>query len=61
MGLAFANKTITAEQLLDLRESKHAAAFREWLSFATPREPHDEIVRWYVESLGQPSSQSILF
>lgn len=54
IGLAFADKLITAEQLLDLRESKHAEAFRTWLGESEPQESHDEIVRRYVESLGKP-------
>ena len=55
IGFAFADKLISAEQLLDLRESKHAEAFRTWLGESTPQESHDDIVRRYVESLGKPS------
>lgn len=55
VGLAFSDKLITPEQLLDLRESKHAGAFRKWLSAADPQESHVDIVKRYVESLGQPN------
>jgi len=55
IGLAFADGMITAEQLLDLRESKHAEAFRSWLGQSNPQDSHVDIVRRYVETLGKPS------
>lgn len=55
IGLAFADGMITAEQLLDLRESKHAEAFRIWLGESDPQDTHEDIVRRYVETLGKPS------
>lgn len=54
IGLAFANNLITAEQLLDLRESKHAEALRSWFAGFEPQDSHEDIVRKYVESLGKP-------
>ena len=55
IGEAFSKGAFTAEQLLDLRESKHSQAFRNWFSSEYPKETSQEIVERYVNSLGQPS------
>lgn len=55
IGYAFASKAFTPEQLLDLRESKHAQVFRDWFGSGTGNEPAEEIVQKYVESIGKPS------
>jgi hypothetical protein len=55
IGIAFADKLISAEQLLDLRESKHAGSLRDWFAKSTPEESHADITQRYVESLGKSS------
>lgn len=56
IGVAFAKKELSAEQLLDLRESKHAKSFRDWVGSETGTdEKEGDIVRRYVESIGKPS------
>lgn len=53
IGEAFYKKQITSEQLLDLRESKHSQAFRDWFG-GDFSENADDIVNRYVDSLGKP-------
>jgi hypothetical protein len=55
IGQAFAEKRFSAEQLLDLRESKHAQAFRNWIGSGSESEKATEIVNRYIESIGKPS------
>lgn len=55
IGAAFAKKSLTAEQLLDLRESKHAISFRQWIGSGADGENADEIVRRYIGEIGKPS------
>jgi hypothetical protein len=55
IGSAFANKLLTSEKLLALRDSTHAASFREWFAEGSPSENADATVRRFVEQLQQPS------
>lgn len=55
IGNAFASKLFTPEQLLDLRESKHAQAFRDWFDSGSEYEQSEEIIQRYVDSIGKPS------
>lgn len=55
IGQAFAEKKFTAEQLLDLRESRHAQTFRDWIGSGSKNEESEEIVKRYVGSIGKPS------
>jgi hypothetical protein len=55
LGAAYATKRLTSTQLLDLRHSKHCQALRDWFGRGAPGATSDEIMRRYVESLGQPS------
>ncbi|MDD2540866.1 MAG: hypothetical protein PHH28_07455 [Desulfuromonadaceae bacterium] len=43
IGKTFAEKKFAAEQLLDLRESKHAQTFRDWIGSGSENEPSCEI------------------
>lgn len=55
IGEAFSKGAFTAEQLLDLRESKHSQAFRDWFSSESSNETSQQIVERYVDSIGKPS------
>lgn len=55
IGNAFSQGNFTAEQLLDLRESKHSQAFRNWFSSGNNQETAQQIVDRYVSSIGKPS------
>ena len=55
MGLAFANKQLSARQIVDLRHSKHAQSFRDWLAAGNPLTAAEDTLRRYVESVGRPS------
>ncbi|MFZ0996670.1 MAG: SEC-C metal-binding domain-containing protein [Candidatus Sulfotelmatobacter sp.] len=55
LGAAYAAKRLTSTQLLDLRYSKHCQALRDWFSEGAPAATSDEIIRRYIESIGQPS------
>lgn len=55
LGLAFASKQLTARQIIDLRQSKHAQSFRDWLAAGNPSSTAQETLRRYVESVGKPS------
>ena len=55
LGLAFASKQLSARQILDLRQSKHAQSFRDWLAAGSPSSTAQEAVRRYVETVGKPS------
>ncbi|WP_305295302.1 SEC-C metal-binding domain-containing protein [Polaromonas sp.] len=55
VGAAFASKQLSPEQIVDLRDSKHAQALRDWLALGSPAETADETVRRYVETIGKPS------
>lgn len=54
LGEAFARKQISARQLLDLRQSKHAQSFRDWFAKGNPSATAEETVRRYVETVGKP-------
>jgi SEC-C motif len=54
IGTSFANRHLSARQLLDLRVSRHAQVFRDWLAAGTPSSSAGETVRRYVESVGKP-------
>lgn len=55
IGNAFSQGKFTAEQLLDLRESKHSQGFRDWFSSGNNQETVQQIVERYVSSIGKPS------
>lgn len=55
IGMAFANKQLSSRQILDLRESKHAQSFRNWLAAGSPSEAAAESVKRYVDAIGKPS------
>lgn len=55
LGSAFASKQLSARQILDLRQSKHAQTFRDWLAAGGPSSTAEETVRRYVETVGKPS------
>lgn len=55
LGAAFASKQLSARQILDLRQSKHAQSFRDWLSSGGAASTAEETVRRYVETVGKPS------
>jgi hypothetical protein len=55
VGSAYAAKRLNSSQLLDLRYSKHCQALRDWFDQGAPGATSDEIIRRYVESVGQPS------
>ncbi|MEN9784574.1 MAG: hypothetical protein RJA24_1917 [Pseudomonadota bacterium] len=54
LGLAFANNQLSARQILDLRQSKHAQSFRNWLAEGNPSATANETLKRYMESVGQP-------
>lgn len=55
LGLAFASKQLNARQIVDLRQSKHAQAFRDWLAAGNPASTAQDTLQRYVESVGKPS------
>jgi len=55
LGLAFASKQLSGRQIVDLRQSKHAHSFREWLAAGNPASTAEDTLRRYVESVGKPS------
>jgi hypothetical protein len=55
LGLAFASKQLNARQLVDLRQSKHAQSFRDWLASGNPSSTAQDTLRRYIESVGKPS------
>lgn len=55
IGSAFASKQLTARQIIDLRQTKHAQSFRDWLATGNPSSTAQETLRRYVESVGKPS------
>lgn len=55
IGSAFASKQLSARQIIDLRQTKHAQSFRDWLAAGNPSSTAQEILRRYVESVGKPS------
>lgn len=54
IGLAFASKQLTARQIIDLRQSKHAQSFRDWLAAGNPASTSQETLQRYVEGVGKP-------
>lgn len=54
IGDAFSKGSFTPDQLLDLRESKHSQAFRDWFCSERPSETAQQIVERYVDSIGKP-------
>ncbi|WP_198138273.1 SEC-C metal-binding domain-containing protein [Pelobacter propionicus] len=54
LGAAFAAKQISPTQLLDLRNSKHAQALRDWFALGAPSATEEETVRRYIETIGKP-------
>ncbi|MBY0408820.1 MAG: hypothetical protein K2Q97_01525 [Burkholderiaceae bacterium] len=55
LGVAFASKQLSARQISDLRQSKHAQSFRDWLAAGNPSSTAQETLRRYVESVGKLS------
>lgn len=55
LGIAFAQKRISATTVLELRSSKHCQALRDWFAQGSPIDGTEDIVRRYVDSLGKPS------
>lgn len=55
LGKAFGSKQISARQILDLRQSKHAQSFRDWLASGNPTATEDETLKRYVETIGKSS------
>lgn len=55
IGTAFANKQFSARQILDLRLSKHAQSFRNWLALGCPSSTTEETLKRYVETIGKPT------
>jgi len=55
IGAAFASKQLSARQIIDLRQTKHAQSFRDWLAAGNPSSTAQETLRRYVESVGKPS------
>lgn len=55
LGHAFASKRLSARQILDLRQSKHAQSFRDWLASNSPTASAEETLKRFVESVGKPS------
>ena len=55
LGLAFASKQLSARRIIDLRQSKHAQSFRDWLAEGNPSSTAQETLQRYVESVGKPS------
>jgi hypothetical protein len=55
LGLAFASKQLSARQIVDLRQSKHAQVFRDWLAAGNPSSTAEDTLLRYVESVGKPS------
>lgn len=55
LGLAFASRQLSGRQIVDLRQSKHAHSFREWLAAGNPASTAEDTLRRYVESVGKPS------
>jgi len=53
IGSAFSSGVLSAEQLLDLRESKHSQAFRNWFISEDRTEKSEEIVERYVNTIGK--------
>lgn len=55
LGLAFASRQLNARQIIDLRQSRHAQAFRDWLASGSPSSTANDTLRRYVETVGKPS------
>lgn len=55
IGVAFGRKNLSPAELLQLRSSRHAQAFRDWFAAGSPSDSSEEILRRYIESLGKPS------
>lgn len=55
LGSAFGSGQLSARQILDLRYSKHAQSFREWLSAGSPAATAQETLRRYFDSVEKPS------
>lgn len=55
LGIAFAHKQLTAEQILDLRYSKHTQTLRDWFAQGSPSDTAEETVQRYVETIGKTS------
>lgn len=55
LGQAFASKQLSARQIVDLRQSRHAQSFRDWLAAGNPSSTAEDTLRSYVESVGKPS------
>ncbi|MCU0424807.1 MAG: SEC-C domain-containing protein [Candidatus Kapabacteria bacterium] len=55
IGNAYAKGSISTQELLDLRYSKHCQAFRDWFAKGSPPESSKEIIRRFVDSIGKPS------
>lgn len=55
LGMAFASKQLSARQIIDLRQSKHAQTFRDWLAAGSPSLTAQETLQRYLESVGKPS------
>lgn len=55
LGTAFANGLLSPQQILDLRNSKHAQAMRDWFEAGSPHEEASDTIRRFVEAVGKPS------
>jgi len=55
VGVAFASKQLSPQQLLELRLSRHAQALRDWFAAGAPGESANETISRYVETIGTQS------
>jgi hypothetical protein len=55
LGAAFGSRQLSARQILDLRQTKHAQSFREWLSCGSPGDTAQETLQRYMDSVGNQS------
>lgn len=55
LGLAFASRQLSARQIIDLRQSRNAQSFRDWLASGSPSATAQDTLRRYVETVGKPS------
>jgi len=55
LGKAFASKQLSPKEIINLRESKHCQALRDWMARQDSSLDSKDIVREYVASIGQPS------
>jgi hypothetical protein len=55
LGVAFANKQLSAKQILDLRDSKHTQTLRDWFAQGSPSDTAEETIQRYIETIGKPN------